>query len=210
MATKITDTESRRGKFFIIRRPQLHQLFTSLMSEDEQPTTVWLMVRPDAEVEPHQPERMARLELRVTSLTRDHRAKKVWFSGLGTTSAQAKRHYSGYIQLDAKLPSGVVFDLNDVTLVRADPVQLALTRRALQVGVDFAGKTIGDELLGGEIATRAINALTERAWFHSRVCPICHEPVESDQPESGGYSCPTHGFLRHGAARLIGFDPATS
>jgi hypothetical protein len=209
MATPLISQEPEDGKYFITRRPPLHDLVASWMSPFEQPVDVTFQVVDRRQSNPVGGWRTWSEQVTIRSLARDADRNTIWFSGVNHGPGHLA-FCAGFVDLDRQpWPQGLLYDTGprQRTPLECGDLPTIRIKRAVEEAAEVALHLIGDQRMGEEIANRVVNHLSAETERVGAVCPECGECVSYGVGSKP--ICPKHGKLDDGAARLVSFAPCT-
>lgn len=199
----------------ILKRPPLHKLFTSLMSDQDLlvfvPMTLGL--EDIKEKRPVDGVLYARRELiSIERLHRDRRSNEVVFAGAAYTKHadgwRRKYRCAGRLFLSGR-QTGSVGWLVDTesseffTDCTDSPLPMLWWRRAMQEGHELVNDLVGDYVLGDEVVRHTVNTLSRGMRRLPNICPECGSIVTRSEWGMQLATCPVHGQLDYGGDLVI-------
>jgi hypothetical protein len=196
-------------KIPILKRPPLHKLYESLMSDDDQPTLVSVTL---GKSNPRKKNSSKKVWVFITRLHRDRLSGTVVFGGSVCRKEEGQwrteYHCAGtiYLRNQDLLSNGWLVNLegSDIFTDCTDsPLPAVRWRRAMQDADEILADLVGDRFLGSEIVRRTIDILSDGMRRMPSVCSKCGAEVEISEWGDQPATCPNCGFLDDGEDLMV-------
>jgi len=199
----------------ILKRPPIHKLVASWLSDEDQPIHVFVELALDQvrESDPGRSTLYAKRErVIIERLHHDRRRQKVVFAG-NVVGKDGRKKYpcAGSIHLkprpsDGLFAQGWLVDMETpdffTDCVRS-PLPSLWWRRAMGDANELVESVVGDRRLGAEIVRRTISTMSREMRRLPNICPDCGQEVSRSDWGAQLATCPMHGQLDNGGDMVI-------